>query len=324
MSCSPPASNPAFGLPIINTFYDQDWAFGWGNRFSNWELSGSVQQELMPGMSLDIGYFRRNYLNFSVQDNRAVAADEFEQFTVNVPTDQNLPGGGGGTVTLVDIRPEAFGRVPDNITTHADTFGGESETWNGLDVTVDARIEGILLQGGVSTGTTSTDFCALSSQVPETIAGRAGRLDTVPMDFCQASTNWLTQVKLLGSYTFPYDIQVAATFQSISGPERAADHTFCCGRTGGCPGAAATRQAQSLPTSSFRARSMESGFIRSTSRFTKIIALAGAQLRAMFDIFNVFNANAVTAEEYGLGPTYLQPIAIMPGRLLKFAFQFDF
>ena len=320
---STPSSNPAFGLPIINTFYDQDWAFGWGNRFSNWELSGSVQQELMPGMSLDIGYFRRNYLNFSVQDNRAVAADEFEQFTVNVPTDQNLPGGGGGTVTLVDIRPEAFGRVPDNITTHADTFGGESETWNGLDVTVDARIEGILLQGGVSTGTTSTDFCALSSQVPETIAGRAGRLDTVPMDFCQASTNWLTQVKLLGSYTFPYGIQVAATFQSISGPERAADHTFAAAELEAALGRPHTAGAVStnllVPGTEYGER-----FHQVDLRFTKIIALAGAQLRATFDIFNVFNANAVTAEEYGLGPTYLQPIAIMPGRLLKFAFQFDF
>ena len=44
----------------------------------------------------------------------------------------------------------------------------------------------------------------------------------------------------------------------------------------------------------------------------------------MLDIFNVFNANAVTNEEYALGGTYLQPFAIMPGRLAKFAFQFDF
>ena len=190
-------------------------------------------------------------------------------------------------------------------------------------MTVDARIEGILLQGGVSTGTTSTDFCALSSQVPETIAGRAGRLDTVPMDFCQASTNWLTQVKLLGSYTFPYDIQVAATFQSISGPERAADHTFAAAELEAALGRPHTAGAVStnllVPGTEYGER-----FHQVDLRFTKIIALAGAQLRAMFDIFNVFNANAVTAEEYGLGPTYLQPIAIMPGRLLKFAFQFDF
>ena len=44
----------------------------------------------------------------------------------------------------------------------------------------------------------------------------------------------------------------------------------------------------------------------------------------MLDLFNVFNANSVTKEEYGLGASYLQPVAIMPGRLAKFAFQLDF
>ena len=44
----------------------------------------------------------------------------------------------------------------------------------------------------------------------------------------------------------------------------------------------------------------------------------------MFDLFNAFNANAITREEYGLGSSYLAPLAIMPGRLGKFAFQIDF
>ncbi len=60
-------------------------------------------------------------------------------------------------------------------------------------------------------------------------------------------------------------------------------------------------------------------------RLTKIFTLAGGtRLRTMFDIFNLFNANAVTREQPGFGPTYLQPQVIMPGRLAKFAFQFDF
>ncbi len=44
----------------------------------------------------------------------------------------------------------------------------------------------------------------------------------------------------------------------------------------------------------------------------------------MFDLFNLLNANAVTREQPGFGPGYLQPQVIMPGRLAKFAFQFDF
>ena len=44
----------------------------------------------------------------------------------------------------------------------------------------------------------------------------------------------------------------------------------------------------------------------------------------MVDVYNVFNANTVTKEDLGFGPEWLTPQAIMPGRLLKFAFQFDF
>ena len=316
--------NPAFGRPVITTFYDEDWGFGWGNRFSNWEFSAGAQRELIPGVSLDVAYFQRNFVNFSVQDNRAVAAGEFEQFTVNVPTDQNLPGGGGGALTLVDIRPEAFGRLPDNITTHADPFGGESRAWNGFDVTLDARLQGILLQGGVSTGTTSTDFCSAVAALPETLPTRAGRNDTVPLDYCQASTNWLTQVKLLGSYTLPFDIQVAATLQSQAGPERLAEHTYTAGELAAALGRSHTARAVTVnvlePGTDYGER-----FNQVDLRFTKGFNIGNTgRVRAMLDIFNVFNANAVTNEEYALGGTYLRPFAIMPGRLAKFAFQFDF
>ena len=58
---------------------------------------------------------------------------------------------------------------------------------------------------------------------------------------------------------------------------------------------------------------------------TKIFSLSGGtRLRAMFDLFNVFNVNAVTLEEASYGPAWLAPISIMPGRLAKFAFQVDF
>ena len=320
-----PTSNPAFGTPIINTFYDEPWAFGWGNRFSNWELTGSVQQELMPGVSLDVGYFRRAFVNFNELDNRAVGPDDFDQYTLIAPTDQRIPGGGGNAVTLVDINPAAFGRLADNLTTHADNFGGETRTWNGVDVTVDARVEGVLLQGGVSTGKTAADFCALQSQLPEILPDRAGRGDTVPVDFCQSDTNWLTQVKFLGSYTLPYEIQIAGTYQSLPGPQRGAEVTFSAeevfaslGRPLSGGGSVSADVLE--PGTAYGER-----FHQVDLRFTKIISLGGTvRLRAMFDLFNVLNANAVTVENYGVGTNYLVPTAIMPGRLAKFAFQFDF
>ena len=320
-----PNPNPAFGTPIVTTFFDPDWAFGWGQRFSNWEFSGSVQQEVMDNISVNVGYFRRAFVNFSAQDNLAVEGDEFTSFTLLVEEDPRLPGGGGFPVTIVDINPDAFGRIPDRVTTNANNFGGESQTWNGVDVALNARLSGALFQGGFSTGRTSRDFCDIASELPETLGGRAGRGDTVPLEFCKTTTNWLTQVKILGSYILPYGIQVAGTYQSLPGPSRGAEVTFT---------SAQIEAALGRPLAGgggISVDAIEPGtvygerFHQIDLRLTKLLTVGNdAGVRAMFDLYNIFNANAVTKEENGFGPDYLQPIGIMPGRFAKLSVQFDF
>ena len=319
-------TNLAFGLPRITTFHDPDWAFGWGNRESNWEFSGSIQQELTPGVSLDVAYFRRAWINRSVVDNRALGADDFEIGTITVPSDSRLPDGGGGTLSFYDLKPGSV-RVPDDLTVLADNFGGESETWNGFDVTVDARIEDVLLQGGMSTGRVSRNYCDLQAALPEALPSRgsvAGNNpgDTALVEHCDRAENWLTQVKLIGSYTFPYDIQVAATLQNQPGPERAATVLFTETSLGRPlvlnPGGVNLNLIR--PGSSYGER-----FNQLDLRFTKIINVGGgARFRAMFDLYNVLNANAVMAEQPAFGANWLAPVVIMPGRLAKFAFQLDF
>ena len=32
-----PNVTPGFGIPVVTTFFDPEWAFGWGKRHSNWE-----------------------------------------------------------------------------------------------------------------------------------------------------------------------------------------------------------------------------------------------------------------------------------------------
>jgi hypothetical protein len=321
-------TNLAFGQPIVTTFFDEDWRYGWGKRRSNWELSGSVQHQLVTGMSVDFSYFRRTYVNFSEVDNRAVSPGDFDQFSLTVPNDPRLAGRGGTVLGFVDLKPTSV-RVPNEIRTSAGNFGGESQTWNGFDLALSARVRGLMLQGGLSTGHTSVNYCDLQSQLPERLQARAaaaGGGDTVPTDYCGRGTKWLTQFKLLGSYTLPYDVQVAGTIQSAAGPERAGIYRFSPAEISAALGRSAT-----LFPGGLSANVLEPGtvygerFNQIDIRFTKIIGLGGpARLRAMFDIFNLLNANTVTLEQYAVGPAYLNPQAIMPGRLAKFAFQLDF
>jgi hypothetical protein len=313
-----PNTNLAFGRPIINRFYDPEWAFGWGNRPSNWEFTGSVQHELVSSVSVDVGYFHRRYINFDAIDDRVLGQEDFDRFTVFTPADPRIPVAPGTPITLVDLKPTSI-RLADVVTTSANNFGGQSRSWNGLDFTADARVQGILFQGGLSTGSFSSDKCGVLARLPENQLTEA-----LPIESCRTSQNWLTQIKLLGSYTLPYAVQVAATFQNQPGPERIARVTFTAGQIAAALGRPSTQGAQTVnvvpPGTVFGER-----FNQLDLRFTKVFRFAAtARFRAMFDIYNVFNANAVAFEEPGVGPNYLQPQVIMPGRLGKFAFQIDF
>ena len=317
-----PNTNLAFGQPVITTFFDEAWSTGWGNRHANWEIAASVQRELMPGLSLDVGYFRRIFVSFPANDDRNLGPEDFDQFQVAIPDDPRLPNA-GQMITLVDLKPEA-NRLPNRITTSADNFGGESRTWQGVDITADARLEDVLFQGGLSTGAFSTDNCAQLMALPENLPNTSGSTVRAPIDYCDTSQNWLTQIKFLTSYTLPYDIQIAATLQNQEGPERIANVTYRSAQISDALGRPTIIGNQTVnvlePGSLFGER-----FTQFDLRLTKIFNLAGGtRLRTMFDLFNLFNANAVTREQPGFGQFWLDPQVIMPGRLGKIAVQFDF
>jgi hypothetical protein len=117
-----PSSNRNFTNPSINTFYDADWAFGFGQRPANLEFSGSIQRELAPGLSVEAGYFRRVYTNFELESNRAVGPEDVDYFSVTAPVDARLPGGGGQRIDgIPDLKPSVVGLI-DNISTGADNL----------------------------------------------------------------------------------------------------------------------------------------------------------------------------------------------------------
>ncbi len=69
--------NALFGQLRPSAAIDPNTISGWGNRAWNQEFSASVQQQILPRVAVDFGYFRRWYGNFPVVDNRAVAPTDF-------------------------------------------------------------------------------------------------------------------------------------------------------------------------------------------------------------------------------------------------------
>ncbi len=168
--------NPNFGNPAVATTYDPKIMNGWGVRPYNWEFSASVQQEVMPRVSVSASYFRRIRGNFWVEDNELVSPSDYGFYSVTVPVDQRLPNSGQVISGLPDLNPDKVG-VVRNVVKSSSQFGDQTEHWDGFDVTATARFSNLLISGGVSSGRRQTDDCAVVSKVPEAMSRGGARVN---------------------------------------------------------------------------------------------------------------------------------------------------
>ena len=127
-----------------------------------------MQQELLPRVSVEVGYFKRWLQNFTATDNLALVSADFTPFSITAPSDSRLPGGGNYPVgTLYNVVQSKFGQTSNNIT-DAGLFGKQYSSYNGMLINVSARAsKGLTIQGGINTGKTVTDNCEIRSQLPE-------------------------------------------------------------------------------------------------------------------------------------------------------------
>jgi hypothetical protein len=162
-------TNQNFGKYVVSTTYDDAVNHGWNVREYSWDLAIGLQQQLAPRVSAEVNYVRRSWGNQVVTDNRAYSRSDFDNFSLTAPVDSRLPNGGGyrvnGIYELKAGRP--FGLV-DNLVTHAKNYGDYTERYNGVDFTVNARLRnGLQMQGGINTGRSTRNDCAVVAQVPE-------------------------------------------------------------------------------------------------------------------------------------------------------------
>ena len=128
----------------------------------------SVQQQLLPRTSMEVGYFRRWFNNFVVTENQAAAGPaNYTAFSIVAPQDPRLPGGGGQTISgLYDVNPALFGQT-NNLVTLASNFGNQYQHFNGVDLTFNVRpTQQLTFQGGMSVGRTVSDNCEIRRSCP--------------------------------------------------------------------------------------------------------------------------------------------------------------
>jgi hypothetical protein len=321
-------SNRIFGTAQFSSTLDPDWFSGWRVRPSDWQFGVSVQQQLLPRASVEVGYYRRWFQGFIITDNRAVAPSDFTAFSITAPLDSRLPGGGGQMISgLYNVNPGPTATAVDNFVTLAGKYGDYSSYFNGVDVTFNMRLrDGLTFQGGTSTGQNVIDNCAVRAQLPElTIVG--GISPTAP--YCHTATGFLTQARGLISYTIPkVDVQVAATLQSNPGAPIAANYVVSSVEAAKTLGRPLSNNAPNVTVNLIPPGGMYGDRIDQTDfRATKILKFGRTRTNVGIDVYNLLNSNAVQTYNTSYVPgaaAWPLPTLVLPARFAKVSVQFDF
>ncbi len=313
-------ASPTFGTDVLTNTYDPDILSGWDVRPHNWSFGASVQHELVPRLSVLAAYNRRWFNNFLVTDNLAVSAADFAGFTVTAPVDARLPGGGGYPVAgLYDVNPLLFGQT-QNLITAASKYGGQTQYWQGVDVTINARLAGgLTVQGGFSTGRTVTDSCNIRAQLPE----------TNPLNpYCRVVEAFLTQAKWLGTYTIPrVTVQLSATFQSVPGTQLAANYAVPNAAIAPSLGRSLSGNAANATVNLVTPGTLYGDRINQLDfRAGKVLRFARTRTQVSLDLYNLLNTDATQLynQTFVVNGAWLTPTGILAARFAKITAQIDF
>ena len=98
-----------FGTSNPSARYDPELLGGWGRRPGDWLFAASIQQEVLPRVSVEAGYTRRWLMNFSATDNLAVTPADFGTFSVVADNDPRLPNAGETISGLYNVNSNKVG-----------------------------------------------------------------------------------------------------------------------------------------------------------------------------------------------------------------------
>jgi hypothetical protein len=334
-----------FGKPGTFTRVNPALLSGWGVRPSDSQWGINLQQELMPRVSLDVGYNRRWWNNFTVTDNLAVTPSDYQPWVINAPNDPRLPGGGGYPITVYTLTAAAAARPANNYVTFETDFGpARINYWHGVDVTVNARLRGsTTLQLGTTTGRAINDNCASVVNINNPDPRNCREVDPVETTLRGSAVYMIPKV----------DVQVSATLRSQPPVIFSTNNpTIFTGTTPTLNPSAANWNVPNTVVQSLLGRLPPGGLANGNTavqlldnnlkifgdsrrtqvdmRFAKVLRFGGRRLDVGIDLQNLLNTNYGTVFEPNYdyrasnGGTWLNPTSILGPRFARVNLTFNF
>jgi hypothetical protein len=287
--------------------------FGTTNRYSStlkWPIANEynveVQRQIPRNIVVAASYTRRDTLRNIGPTNLAVPASSYIPLQVVEATS-------GREVTVYNQDPTLRGKFDVLF----DNLSALDATYNGFDLTVDKRLSNRwMLMGGMNLGKTEGDiYC--NSLIACTAAN--GDLNNPNFTYRRGvvGNDVPVALRMSGLAQVGKGISVSATAQHYTGfPENT---TVLVSSNS----AKLTQVSQSLvvePRGTTRAPSVNSVDI-SLRRTWKIRATS---FEPVLDAYNVLNAASILSRVTQQGPTYLTPVTIQRGRLLRIGLNMNF
>jgi hypothetical protein len=348
----PAATGDALNFGAVSgnvTQVNQATLRGWNVRQSDWQWGVTLQQELIPRVSAEVAYNRRWFLGNKITDNRLRGPGDYEQFTITAPQDPRLPGGGGYPIALSMVTAAGAARGTQNYITFEDDFGGDHTIkWQGVDVTVNARLrQGLTLQVGTQTGRSVEESCGLSATADTTVGAglQPGRGETLTnlgilkdQRNCHDTDPFQTTIRGLASYTVPkVDVLVSGTVRSQPPLERVATwqvpNSVIQSLIGRLPPGGVATGITTIEILDNDHRLYAQRRTQIDMRVAKIFRFGSRRANVGVDLGNLLNTNYTTTYENayqysvgnaGQGGTWNNPTAIYTPRFVRWNVTVDF
>ena len=332
------ASTPTFGrLTVPTTQYSPDLLRGWGKRGYNNEITFAMQHQLADRMSVNGGYYRRTFGNQTVTDDLRYDQNSYDSFCITAPRDPDLPGGGNYQVCgVMDLKPSVFAlnQPANSLIRFSKDFGGETNLYQGFDVNLESRFRnGAFLKAGIAATARTLDQCNLIKAGLDAIntAGSFMGTEIYPdgKTGCHREYPYRPDVKMSGSYTLPWDVQLAGTFQHSrgiqtggAGPSLLANWSMTSAQANPMIGRNWTGVASRIVGLMWEGQNYGKYNLNQLDlKLAKRFTVDKVRLRVDFDLYNVFNSSwpYTVSATYTPGTTsnWQRPTNVLQHRFFK-------
>jgi hypothetical protein len=267
-------------------------------RPHQWEFTAMVQRQVGANTSVSLGYYGRRFSDLYTTVNAAVPPSAYTPVSVINPLT-------GAPLTVYNQDPATRTASRSVVTTIPNLL----QTYNGVEVQINTRLQNATVFGGVTIGRDYGDqdsvasVCSTCTDLnnPNNLINNRGAI----------GFDSTYQIRGGFSYRLPANVQLAGSIREATGLPQTRIFVVT---TSIVPGLTqVTQNLEAAPRGEFRYPWQNLVDLR----LTKSFKAGTTTFEPTVDLFNIFNDHAVTNANTTIGSSLGRPSAIVMGRLLR-------